>query len=78
MIFYIAKSYSNGETICCEITKSAAMATAIRMDYHPDEVEFEVIEMAITTDNIRRLLGDHGGYAKEIHYIKAEMDPNKD
>lgn len=49
-----------GETIGCEITYREAKASA---QSYVDDYSIRWIEVPVSAESIRRLLGNHGGYA---------------
>lgn len=63
MKFYVIQT-TGGETVGCETSLKAAKAYAERWGYSPNEVEIEAVEVAVTAENVRRLLGNLGGYAQ--------------
>lgn len=62
--FYVIETDSSG-TIGCELTKKAAVERATEQGYARDEFKVEAVEVEVTAESIRRLLGNLGGYAKE-------------
>ena len=62
MKFYTIETDS-GETIGCELTKKAAIAYAAERGYSRAEVEIECVDVDVTAETVRRLLGNLGGYA---------------
>ena len=53
-----------GEILGCELTKRAAEETARSFGCTEGEYSVSSIEVEVTADNVRRLLGGLGGYAK--------------
>ena len=64
MKFYVIQT-KQGETIGCETSLKAAKAKAAEMGYNQDEVEVYSVNVAVTAESIRRILGNIGGYAKD-------------
>lgn len=62
MKFYVVKS-DMGEIIGCEFSRRDAKQYAEMVGWHPSEVEIEAVEVAVNAENVRRLLGNLGGYA---------------
>jgi 4-hydroxyphenylpyruvate dioxygenase-like putative hemolysin len=62
--FYVIETDSSG-AIGCELTKKAAVERATEQGYSSDEFTVEVVEVEVTAESIRRLLGNLGGYAKQ-------------
>lgn len=57
--------YDEGESVIgCELTKRSAKEKANEMGYGSGEFSLEWIEVEVTAESIRRLLGQIGGYAK--------------
>jgi hypothetical protein len=52
-----------GETIGCELTKRAAVEFGLARGYRRDELTIACVECDVSTETIRRLLGNLGGYA---------------
>lgn len=65
MRFYLIETDAQG-TLGCEMTRKAARETAARLGLAESEVSITWIEVDVTADNVRRLLGQIGGYAKKI------------
>jgi hypothetical protein len=55
---------NQGETIGCELTKKAAFKYAAARGYDISELEIECIECDVSSETVRRLLGNIGGFAK--------------
>lgn len=65
--------YDERESVVgCELTKRAATEKANEMGYGSGEFSLEWIEVEVTAENIRRLLGQLGGYAKSQGEIEAQ------
>lgn len=63
MKFWIIET-NQGETIGCELTKKAAFAHAEARGYDRSELEIECVECEVSSETVRRLLGNLGGFAK--------------
>lgn len=63
MKFFVIE-HSNGETVGCELKRKDAVKRAEAYGLKPDEYTIDTVEVEVTADNIRRLLGNLGGYAK--------------
>lgn len=71
MKFWIIED-GTGETIGCEISQREAKASA---QSYSDDFSIRWIEVPVSADSIRRLLGNHGGYATaggRVHGIKEK------
>ena len=64
MRFYIISS--KGETVGCEMTLRSAKDLA--KEWQLTETTITLVDVAISAENIRRLLGDLGGYSKESKF----------
>ena len=62
MKFYLIEN-EGCETLGCELTKKAAYERAAAYGYKKNEVEIEVLDIDVTAENMRRILGGEGGYA---------------
>lgn len=59
-----------GQVIGCEMTRRDAVGYATALGLSREEFSVQWIDVPVTTDSIRRLLGDSGGYATafgEVH-----------
>lgn len=65
MMFYEVEI--NGETVGCELTLAAAMKVA--RDHDPDWC-ITAMEIPVTAETIRLLLGNKGGFAKSVRHIE--------
>jgi hypothetical protein len=63
MKFWIIRSADDEMTLGCELTKKQALLTASEMGYERQHVTVEAVDVDVTAESIRRLLGDLGGYA---------------
>lgn len=63
MKFWIAEG-PGGETLGCETSKRKALEFGASFGIPRDEMRAYWIEVDVTAENVRRLLGGHGGYAK--------------
>ncbi len=63
MRFYIIRTTSDEEVIGCQTTLAAAKAYCERRAYSHKEVEIDPIDVPVTAESIRRLLGNHGGFS---------------
>ena len=64
MKFYTIEANSAG-TIGCELSKKAAIQFAQDRGYNREEIEIECVDVPVTADTVRRLLGNLGGYGSE-------------
>ena len=64
MRFYVCND-SDGETFDCVLKLSEAK----QMVAAEGGGTIQVTDVSVTAENIRKLLGNLGGYAKEIHFI---------
>lgn len=55
---------ADGGTIGCELSKKAAKATAESYGYTADDYTLTWVDIEVNAENVRRLLGNLGGYAK--------------
>lgn len=64
--------YNEQESVVgCEPTKRAAIATAKGMGYGPGEFSIQWLEVEVSAESLRLLLGELGGYAKD----QGELEP---
>ena len=71
MKFYVIEA-SNGETIGCELTRKAAIATAASYGYKPEEYVINMVRTKVCADTVRRLLGQLGGYAEAAQNARPD------
>ena len=62
MKFWTIETKATEEVIGCEMTKKAAVEAAAKMGFDRSEIILSTHEVAVTAENIRRLLGNIGGY----------------
>jgi hypothetical protein len=66
MKFYVITNLDGGETAGCELTLNAAKREAQSfLDYF----SIDCIDVAVTADNVRRMLGNIGGYARDSREV---------
>lgn len=70
MKFYIAHNALTDATLGCFLTmREAKAAVKQSLEWNPNAWStnpyVEVVDVPVTAESIRRLLGDHGGYATE-------------
>jgi len=63
MKFWVIESGA-GETIGCELTKRAAEQTAKKWLGADGEFTVNAVDVQVTAESIRRLLGNIGGFAE--------------
>jgi hypothetical protein len=59
-----------GETLGCELTLSRAIQLAADYGMTRDEAKIDVMEVPVTAETVRRLLGGSGGYAHSIRRVR--------
>lgn len=57
-----------GETLGCELTKRAAQEAGRSMGFDNQHLTVRWVDVEVCSDNIRRLLGGLGGYARQIDH----------
>lgn len=62
MKFFVIEHNHHG-IVGCELTKKKAIEAMQSRGYTKDEYTIEAQEVEVTSENIRRLLGNLGGYA---------------
>lgn len=74
MKFYVIENTERGETVGCELTRAAAdKVAAERCADFGDTYRIECIEVEVTPESIRRMLGQIGGYAKDMKTVKETV-----
>lgn len=74
MRFYVCND-EDGQVFDCALTCSEAKR--IVNDACKGQGTVTRLEVAVTAENMRRLLGRMGGYAKEIHTVYVQPMPEK-
>jgi hypothetical protein len=69
MKFYMV-SNDVGETLGCELTLSRAVQLAADYGLKRDEAKIDAIDVPVTAETVRRLLGGSGGYARSIRRVR--------
>jgi hypothetical protein len=69
MKFYMV-SNEVGETLGCELTLSRAIQLAADYGMTRDEANIDAVEVPVTAETVRRLLGGSGGYARSIRRVR--------
>lgn len=61
--FYVIESTGNQGVMGCELSRSAAHKVMRERGYARNEYTLDPVEVEVTAESIRRLLGNLGGYA---------------
>jgi hypothetical protein len=69
MKFYLLTN-NVGETLGCELTVSRAVQLAADYGLKRDEANIDAMEVPVTAETVRRLLGGSGGYARSIRRVR--------
>ena len=62
MRYYVIRT-EDYQNLGCEFTRKEAFARAAAWGYKPSEVFLEPMDIDVTAENIRKMLGGEGGYA---------------
>lgn len=68
MKFYVINDDDTGEVVGCELSLKAAREEANKLT---NSFNISALEVAVTAETVRRLLGDLGGYARSVKHYDA-------
>ena len=68
--YYVVETSCEGEVVGCECTLDDAHDLARSFNFGPHDYQILCLDVRLTRDNVRRLLGGLGGYADKVEWVK--------